>query len=148
MEIERKFLVPCLPDRLEEYPSHLIEQAYICTDPVIRIRRQDESFILTCKGEGMLSREEINLPMSESAYHNLMKKAEVTVISKRRYMIPLPGTSLTAELDLFSGKYEGLNMAEVEFPSEEAAGAFNPPAWFGEEVTFDPRYHNSYMSSH
>ena len=148
MEIERKYLLRQLPDNISSYPSHLIEQAYICIDPVIRIRRQDSAFILTCKGEGMLSREEINLPMSEQAYMSLMKKAEGTVITKKRYLIPLDDQALTAELDIFYGKYEGLQMAEVEFASEEQADSFLPPAWFGEEVTFDPRYHNSYMSSH
>ena len=148
MEIERKFLIPRLPDDLESYPSHLIEQAYICTDPVIRIRRQDDDFILTCKGGGMLAREEINLPMPAQSYDMLMKKTEGTVISKRRYLIPLTHESLTAELDVFMGKYEGLCMAEVEFATKEDASAFEPPAWFGREVTYDPHYHNSYMSSH
>ena len=47
MEIERKFLVPALPENLSSYPCHLIEQAYLCTSPVVRIRRQDDDFILT-----------------------------------------------------------------------------------------------------
>ena len=50
MEIERKFLVPALPENLSSYPCHLIEQAYLCTSPVVRIRRQDDDFILTYKG--------------------------------------------------------------------------------------------------
>ena len=36
-------------------------------------------------------------------------------------------------------------MAEVEFPSEKEAEEFTPPAWFGDEVTNDRRYHNSNM---
>ena len=47
MEIERKFLIKELPAKLEEFPFHHIEQAYLCTDPVVRIRRQDETYILT-----------------------------------------------------------------------------------------------------
>ena len=50
MEIERKFLVKELPAHLEDYLSHLIEQAYLCTSPVVRIRRQDEEYYLTYKG--------------------------------------------------------------------------------------------------
>ena len=38
MEIERKFLVPALPENLSSYPCHLIEQAYLCTSPVVRGR--------------------------------------------------------------------------------------------------------------
>ena len=38
-------------------------------------------------------------------------------------------------------------MVEVEFDDEESARSFVPPAWFGKDVTFDGRYHNSYLSS-
>ena len=37
-------------------------------------------------------------------------------------------------------------MAEVEFPSIEEAESFAAPEWFGEDVTYDGRYHNSAMS--
>ena len=147
MEIERKYLIPELPDNLDTYPFAEIEQAYICTDPVVRIRRQDSQYILTCKGSGMLAREECNLPMTEEAYHSLLRKAEGTIIKKRRYRIPAEN-GLLIELDLFDGVWKGVIMAEVEFPDTETAGKFTPPAWFGEEVTFDPHYHNSWLSSH
>ena len=62
MEIERKFLVPCLPEGYDTHPFHQIEQAYLCTEPVVRIRQEDDSFYLTYKGKGLLSREEYNLP--------------------------------------------------------------------------------------
>ena len=38
-------------------------------------------------------------------------------------------------------------MVEVEFPDEESAKAFNPPEWFGEEVTFDDRFKNNYLAT-
>ena len=41
-EIERKFLVKSLPENLDSFPSSQIEQGYLCTEPVVRIRRQDE----------------------------------------------------------------------------------------------------------
>ena len=49
MEIERKFLIPKenLPDDLAPYPCHRIEQGYLCTSPVVRIRRQDDDYFLT-----------------------------------------------------------------------------------------------------
>ena len=53
MEIERKFTVRKLPDNLDSYPFHIIEQAYLNTDPVVRIRREDDAFYLTYKGKGM-----------------------------------------------------------------------------------------------
>ena len=53
---------------------------------------------------------------------------------------------LFIELDVFKAPYEGLLLAEVEFPSEEAAKAYEPPKWFGEDVTYQTRYHNSTLS--
>ena len=47
---------------------------------------------------------------------------------------------------MFSGKFEGLMLAEVEFPDQESADAFVPPDWFGREVTFTGEYQNSRLS--
>ena len=47
----------------------------------------------------------------------------------------------------FHGVHEGLRLVEVEFPSVEAADAFVAPAWFGDDVSGDPRYRNSYLAS-
>lgn len=145
MEIERKFLIRQLPEHLSDYPFHKIEQAYLCTAPVVRIRRQDGDYILTYKGNGMMEREEYNLPLTENAYHHLLEKADGTVITKTRYVLPLEH-GLKIELDLFEGAWNGLILAEVEFPDSETARAFTPPDWFGEDVTFDGRYHNSWLS--
>ena len=57
MEIERKFTIKQLPANLEEYPSHHKAHAYLCTAPVLRVRREDDDYILTYKGSGMLERE-------------------------------------------------------------------------------------------
>ena len=146
MEIERKYLVRALPAHLDSYPYHTIEQAYLCTEPVIRIRRQDDSYYLTYKSKGMLSREEYNLPLTKEAFDHLLPKADGTIITKRRYVIPLEN-GLSAELDLFDGSFQGMVLVEVEFPDEAASRAFTPPSWFAEEVTYRKEYHNSYLSS-
>lgn len=145
MEIERKYLLKELPE-LETYENHKIEQAYLCTGPVIRVRREDETYYMTYKGGGLMAREEYNLPLNKEAYEHLAKKADGNVISKTRYLIPLEWEGLVAEVDVFKPPFAPLVMAEVEFESEEQANRFTPPEWFGEEVTFDGRYHNSYMS--
>ena len=145
MEIERKFLIPVLPEKLETYPHRRIEQAYLCTEPVVRIRRQDEDYILTYKSTGMMAREEYNLPLTKEAYEHLKEKADGIVLSKTRYLLPLPD-GLTIELDVFDGTYEGLWLAEVEFESIEQAESFVPPVWFGEDVTYSGKYHNSVLS--
>ena len=148
MEIERKFLIGSsgdVPGKLAAYPFHDIEQGYLNTEPVVRVRKSDEDYYLTYKGDGMMTREEYNLPLTAEAYQHLIQKADGIIITKRRYLIPLEN-GLTCELDVFAGKYDGLLLAEVEFASEEEAQSFVPPAWFGEDVTFDGRYHNSRMS--
>lgn len=145
MEIERKFLIKTIPNNLEQYPFHLIEQAYLCTSPVVRIRRQDEEYILTWKGGGMMAREEYNLPLTKEGYEHMLPKADGNIITKKRYLIPL-SDGLKAELDIFSRKFEGLMIVEVEFPDTDTAASFLPPEWFGEEVTYSPLYHNSVLS--
>ena len=118
-EIERKYLVKQVPENLASYPFHEIEQGYLCTEPVVRIRRQDEEYYLTYKSKGLMIREEYNLPLTEDAYFHLREKIDGRLISKRRYLIPLD--PYTIELDVFHSPKDDLILAEVEFPSEEDA---------------------------
>ncbi|MBQ7564100.1 MAG: CYTH domain-containing protein [Lachnospiraceae bacterium] len=143
-EIERKYLIKELPENLDSYPFQRIEQAYLTVDPVIRVRKEGESYYITYKGSGLLSREEYNLPLTESAYETLSKKADGNVIAKKRVLIPYD--RYTIELDIFDPPFAPLILAEVEFESEEEANSFAPPDWFAEDVTRDTNYHNSTMS--
>lgn len=145
MEIERKYLINELPKNLSQYPFHKIEQGYLCTSPVVRIRRQDQQYILTYKSKGLMVREEYNLPLTEQSYLHLREKVDGNLISKTRYRIPLTDL-LTIELDLFDAPLKGLVLAEVEFPDEEMANSFTPPSWFGKDVTFSSAFHNSTLS--
>ena len=148
MEIERKYLVSELPETLNNYPYRTIEQGYLNTDPVIRIRRDNEKYELTYKSKGLMTREEYNLPLTKESYEHLLKKADGLVLTKVRWLLPLEGrTDLTIELDIFSGCYKGLILAEVEFPTIEDADSFTPPDWFGEDVTFSGLYQNSRLSN-
>lgn len=145
MEIERKFLISAPPCDLGKCTSHQIEQGYLCTHPVVRIRREDDTYYLTYKSEGLMAHEEYNLPLNAEAYEHLKGKTDGRYISKTRYLIPYED-GLTIELDLFHSPREGLYLAEVEFPSVEAAEHFVPPSWMVQDVTGDPQYHNSVMS--
>lgn len=159
MEIERKFIIKKIPDNIEEYPCFHIEQAYLNTNPVVRVRKEKDEYYLTYKGKGMLTREEYNLTLNEESYYHLREKADGNIISKNRYRIPLnnprfkegcpippEGYSLTIELDVFEAPYDSLVLAEVEFGSKEAAESFLPPDWFYKDVTYDASYHNSNLS--
>ncbi len=166
MEIERKYLVDSLPENLNAFPHVEIEQGYLCTSPTLRIRRMGDSFILTVKEKmhsltsAIVNREEEFFLSSES-YARLRGKCEGIMVEKTRYRIPLSSSSpklgegdrsegvveeYVAELDIFHGRHEGLLLVEVEFPSVEAANAFTPPAWFGQDVSNDPRYRNSHLA--
>ena len=145
MEIERKYLIDQIPFNLSEYPSRKIEQGYLCTEPVVRIRRDGEDYYLTYKSKGLMVREEYNLPLTRDAYEHLKPKADGRIITKERFLIPLDDT-LTIELDRFEVDLAPLLLAEVEFQDEDSANAFVPPDWFGEDVTFSSKYHNSTLS--
>jgi len=67
IEIERKFLVKEMPDNLDNYDMVDMTQGYLNTNPVVRIRKENDDYVLTYKGSGLLSRSEYNLPLNESA---------------------------------------------------------------------------------
>lgn len=147
MEIERKYLITKekIPFNPAEYHCRHIEQGYLCTEPVVRIRQDNDEYILTYKSVGMMVREEYNLPLNKTAYEHLKTKADGRIITKDRYVIPLEN-GLNIEMDFFAGDLSGLILAEVEFPDIESADTFIPPEWFGEDVTHSTRYHNSVLS--
>lgn len=150
-EIERKYLVSkeIAEDYMNrknngEFECHEIEQAYLTTEPVIRVRKSDEEYYMTYKGKGFMMREEYNLPLTKEAYDTLLSKADGNIISKTRILVPYG--KYTIELDIFKKPFDYIYMAEVEFESEDDAKSFDAPDWFLEEVTTDRNYHNSVLS--
>ena len=142
MEIERKFLCNKPDFELSCYKKANIVQYYVSTEPVIRIRKSDDSFFLTIKSKGSVARQELEMEISEKEFDNLVKLTDKPPVSKTRYFIPLEN-SLTAELDIYNGSLSGLFTVEVEFESIEDAESFTPPEWFGNDVSEDNRYKNS-----
>lgn len=143
-EIERKFLVNCLPDLQGSTCSNLL-QVYISINPEIRIRRDGENFFLTKKGDGLLIRDEQEVEITKEVFDILSSMILGNIIQKRRYRVPI-GESLTAELDIYYENLIGLMTVEVEFPTEEAAASFSKPVWFGEDITLDKRFKNKALS--
>ena len=72
----------------------------------------------------------------------LLRLCEPGVIDKTRYLVK--AGDLCYEVDEFHGDNDGLVVAEIELPSEDAP--FEKFPWVGEEVTGDPRYYNSALS--
>lgn len=145
MEIERKFLIEKIPFALDGFKKREIEQAYLCTKPVVRIRKSDDDYYLTYKAKGKIAREEYNLPLTKEAYGHLLAKADGNILTKTRYEIP-EKDNLVIELDVFHGKFDGLLLAEVEFESLEQAENYIPPEWFGRDVSITGEYQNSVLS--
>ena len=148
MEIERKYLINSIPFDLSSYDCHTISQAYLCTEPVVRIRQENDDYYMTYKSKGLMVREEYNLPLTKESYQHLLSKADGNVISKKRFLIPytLGDKNYTIELDVFSDTLNGFVLAEVEFETEEDANDFLAPDWFDKDVTFLTDYHNSTLS--
>lgn len=143
LEIERKFLV--LLDRWNQIKSNhqkQIRQGYLSTDPekTIRVRISGKDAFLTIKGknEGAVRSEfEYAIPLEDAT--TLLNHMCTGELSKVRHLIP--HGNHTWEVDVFSGKNEGLIVAEIELQSENED--FEKPEWLGEEVTHDNRYFNS-----
>lgn len=153
MEIEKKYKIKYMPQEAGTCPKKVIEQGYLCTSPVLRIRKSNEDYILTYKsrfglpkGDGTVKVcNEEEMPLDEMGYRHLREKIDGKLIQKVRYLIPLK-EGFTAELDVFGGNLEGLVIVEVEFSSQQEAQNFIPPDWFGEDVTSDKRYTNKELA--
>ena len=168
VEIERKFTVKELPKDLDKYPFHIIEQGYLNVSPAIRVRREDDTYYMTYKNRDMYALQdssigatEYNLPLDKESYEHMLRKADGNIIRKKRYLIPInpdafakadvqnlkiDTKALKIELDVFEAPYDGTIIAEVEFPSEEAASAYKQADWFDLDVTGDKKYSNAQMS--
>ena len=149
LEIERKFLLTEFPaEKVSE--TQRIEQGYLAAGagppsfPAVslRLRRKDGSTtFLTIKVGSGVARTEVELALTPGQFEALWPLTEGHRLNKTRHRLPLsPGTF--AEVDIYEGSLRGLSTVEVEFSSESEAETFRPPAWFGKEVTADPRYRN------
>jgi adenylate cyclase len=146
-EIERKFLVATLPaDRLHG-PGERIEQGYVAIDASaeVRVRRRGEQLTLTIKSAPARTRVEEELDIDEGQFESLWRLSDGRRIVKTRHLIEHDGA--TIELDEYHDALAGLVTAEVEFESEEASDAFDPPAWLGREITGDARYANQTLAT-
>ncbi len=142
-EIERKFLVAEVPGELDRFPAEAIEQGYIVIEgsAEVRVRRRGGRTLLTVKSGAGGVRVEEEFEIDERRFASLWPLSDGRRVAKTRYRLPEDG-DLTIELDVYAGALDGLVLAEVEFDSEAASEAYEPPDWFGPEVTEDLRYAN------
>ncbi len=143
MEIERKFLVKEMPSLTDCEKSEIV-QGYISLTPETRIRKRDNRYYLTVKGEGDVVREETEREVSEKEGKELFARVESALIEKTRYLINIG--SYVAELDVYKNRLKGLLVVEVEFETEEEADSFVPPNWFGKDVSKNKEYRNKVLA--
>lgn len=151
MEIEKKYLLKNLPPDLSDFEYLNIEQGYIHTNPVIRIRKQNSEYILAVKNSAFINTslkgavtEELETLLTQEQYTSLLPLVTSHIIKKTRYLIPY--NNHTLELDIYHDRLEGLSTVEVEFNTVDELNSFIAPDWFGDDVTYDPQYKNSSLS--
>lgn len=146
LEIEKKYLVSRMPEKLEQYESFHIVQGYISRMPTIRIRKKNDTYWLGVKGKGHISRQEFEMKITLEEFESLSSKVDGYHVKKTRYIVPLEN-DLVAEVDVFEGRLQGLSVVEVEFSTESECKQFTEPDWFGKDVSLEKEYKNSHLST-
>jgi CYTH domain-containing protein len=140
-------LVPERPRGLEGCRSERIEQGYLAADAEseVRVRRIGTGRVLTAKRGTGRDRLEEEIEISDEQFDALWPATEGRRVTKQRFYLPLDG--LTAEVDVYRDQLDGLITAEVEFESPAESESFDPPCWFGDEITADRRYANQALAA-
>ena len=151
-EIERKFLVPLeFHDRFVGLEGGTeIVQAYLNDDPdrTVRVRIARTGGLdvakMTVKGRptpegGGAVRSEWEWPMPVAAAREMVDSLNPPCLYKTRHVVQCGGD--TWEVDVLSiGLGVHIVVAEFEAPTLEAVNAVALPTWVGREVTGDPAF--------
>lgn len=152
LEIERKFLLPEYPKALFEEGTLLltkeqvIDQTYLALDgdQELRVRKIKDlgtgtvTYTHTFKRGFGLAREEVEYDISAGLYEQMIHSRGAIPLVKKR--TTAQWNEYTIEID----DYRQIDMMvlEVEFESEAEATSFNPPDWFGADISTDKQYSN------
>lgn len=145
-EIERKFLLDSLPDDIEQRPHSIIKQGYIVTDSSneVRVRAKGGDYYLTVKQGSGLSRNEVEIAISEQQFNALWALTAGKRVEKTRYDYQDSGSLI--EIDVYTSELSPLKVAEVEFASVDESRSYTIPSFFGREVTEDKSYKNASLA--
>lgn len=153
IEIERKWLISGLPEGYTPRKHRLVDSFYLLATDNAELRVSKRVKIVegingpiygtpkykwTFKMGNGLNRTEYEGFISEEEYHALQRQAVYGSYHKDWYEFPM-NDGLTLEVNCVDDKWW---YAEVEFPSEEAAHAWQPIDFLAgcAEVTGDPAY--------
>lgn len=147
MEIEKKYLIDKIPANLDLSKGSEIDQGYLTLpdEPqTIRLRKKAEKYYKTWKNRGLLARHEREEEIEKQKFDVEWTLVVGNKIKKTRYEIPF--NKFLIELDIYHGHLAGLITAEVEFASVEDSESFEPPEWFGRDVTLNSEFKNSNLA--
>jgi CYTH domain-containing protein len=139
-ELERRWLVreEAMP-ALASVPRRIIEDKYIGGGRLrLRAMFADGAEAIYKLGkkygrEGANPEQVVSIYLTEQEYESLLALPGAT-LRKVRYSIE------NGSLDVLEFPSAGIALFEVEFPSQRAASVYVPPAFAGEEVTFNASY--------
>ncbi len=149
VERERRYLVDATPDQAVDAAATELRQGYLATGERRSVRVRDagpDGCTLTFKAGSGAERTELEWSIERREFDAAWPHTDGRRIEKTRRRIPFG--SHVIELDVFGGELDGLMIAEVEFSSSDAMAVFEPPPWFGREVTDDGRYTNASLALH
>lgn len=148
MEIERKWLVKGWPEGLAPERTIIMRQGYVTCRPTVRIRSEESAgkteYILCFKGKASpdgLAREEIEAPIDPALFARLEAFLQRPLIQKEQRRYSLPGGLVLEVNQVDAGQPGEFFYAEVEFPTEDAARAWQPGEladYLNHEVTGTP----------
>ncbi len=149
MEIERKWMVTGWPEGLPQTEEFAMRQGYISVRPTVRIREEARTggrtdYVLCFKSAGGLAREEIERSIDKELFDELETKIiGKPLIPKTRRSYALPDGNVLEVNHVDVGRPTEFWYAEVEYPTVEAARAWQPAAcgladYLKDEVTDQP----------
>jgi CYTH domain-containing protein len=137
-----------------------IRQAYLTIpdNPLeVRVRQKKNvtaghvDYYLTVKSRGSASRRtEITRQIGYEQFEDLWKLCADQQIEKTRRVYPighLRGIADELELEVDTFENHRFQISEIEFGSAHQLESFEPPSWFGQEVTDDERYINAWIAT-
>lgn len=132
-EIERKFLIKKMPI-LDDLVSVDYERYFIYNHGGVEIRVQKKWDIYEFERkqtENKISAKKLKYQITKDEFEQLKKQAAYWIFRKSYKVSEEPKITIK----IYSGRFEWLSRAEVEFVSEENANSFTLPDWFGDEIT-------------
>lgn len=148
VEIERKFLLASDAWRAQVERSEPMAQGYLVGMAAIeagqarssvRVRIAGDRAWLNIKSATLgVQRQEYEYAVPLDDARHMLDTLSDGVVEKVRHHVILDGAHF--EIDEFSGRNQGLVVAEVELPSVDAA--YPRPEWLGREVSEQARYYN------